>query len=257
MLAFNNAPWLAEPFASDVELAYQAQYYSSIANQVGSNYSSPNHFVRSNLTMAFMDEWDLGAEVEFDKTRKKDFGFESIAARFRKQFYNDIAGDPITLTFGVNARVVPRGRLSDPSTPYHDVFNLEGNLTFGKEWSNYYSWTYRTYGFFALGQANQGSPWIRLDYHGLGQINEKWIWDLFLSSYWGTGRTQDVNVPLFKGYYNINHQSIDLGAKISREFGIWGRLNLMVSGRVYARSYPRNAPTFEISYTYPFSFLAR
>lgn len=254
LFAFTEKPWIIEPYSSEAFLSYAYQYYPSIADQVGDKYASHNNFVQGDLSLAFLDNWDLEAELQLDATTKKDFGFESVGIQGRKGFLNDLAGDYLSLVLGGNVRIVPHGRLIDPSTPYHEVFNIEANVSIGREWNDYFEWYYKTWALIALGQANKGYPWIRADYHFQGKVKEVWEWDIFGIGYFGTGKENSIDLSTFKGYYNIAHRSIDLGLSLSYLFQYWGKMSLSGAYRVYAHAYPRAATTVTLSYTLPFCF---
>lgn len=251
--AFTEKPWLAEPYIAEASLSYAFQHYSSIADEVGAKTSSNDNFLWGDLSFSFMDNWDMQAELELDATTMKHFGFESFGLAARKVLLNDLRGDLVSLVVGGNMRAVPHGRLPDPSTPYHNVFNMEVNLCVGREWNDYFDWYYRTWGLIALGQANKGYPWIRTDYHLQGKVRDKWEWDAFLIGYFGTGNKRTIDLSTFMGYYNIAHQSIDIGLGGSYLLGIWGKISASGSYRVYAKAYPQHAGIFTISYTLPFS----
>jgi hypothetical protein len=253
--AFMEKPWISEPYSSEFFLSYAFQHYPSIANEVGVKTSSNDNFLVSDISFAFMDYWDLEAEIEFDETTAKNFGFESFGIQARKMLLNDLAGDLLTFSIGNNIRIVPHGRLIDPSTPYHNVFNIELNFSLGKEWNDYFDWFYRTWLLVGLGQANKGYPWIRFNYHFQGKVRDVWEWETFAIGYFGTAGKHAIDLKTFMGYYNIGHQSIDLGLGGSYLLGIWGKISLNGAYRVYAKAYPQNAITLTLSYTLPFSFL--
>jgi len=254
LFAFTDKPWFAEPYSSVGNFSYEFNYYPSIANQSGSKYSSANNYLQFDVSVAFFDDVDIEAEVEFDATKMKAFGFESIGVSARKGYLNDLQGDFISLALGGNLRIVPPNRLYDPSTPYHNVANLEVNLSLGKEWHDYFDWHYRSWAFFALGEANKGYPWVRFDYHLQGNVRNTMEWELFLLSYFGLGGHSTIDLETFKGYYNVEHQSIDLGLTGSYVLGIWGKISLSCAYRVFAKSYPQYSTSAILTYTFPFSF---
>ena len=166
---------------------------------------------------------------------------------------DDISGDRVSLTIGLNIRGAPHHFLTDVSTPYASEFNLELTGSIGKEWSQEGMWTMRTYGFATVGMGNRGYPWTR----------ELFVWQynwqdthrvsLFAEGDFGFGNKQHVNVKHFNGWAKVQHQSIDLGFAYGYKFGVYGLLTASYAYRVFAHNFPEHVNFFTLSYCIPFS----
>jgi hypothetical protein len=147
-----------------------------------------------------------------------------------------------------------RHSLKDPSCPYHSDINGELNLAVGKEWTSDNYWGFRTFGYGAGGLANHGSGWLLYLVSIQTNIQNRHRFSIFNEGYFGFGRKETLNIDRFHGYGSIHHQSLDVGAKYSYVFPVWGHLTFMYTRRVYAKLFPERANFFTVSYTLPFLF---
>ena len=145
--------------------------------------------------------------------------------------------------------------LRDVSCPYASYFNAELTTALGREWSKEGFWTSRTYGFAALGMANQGAPWLR----ALGAWEVNWTdrhrLMLGFQGYFGFGGKKHVDVEHFHGWSHVHHQSIDLGIGYAYHTLIGGTIGFNYAHRVFAKSFPQNVNFFTFFYCLPFSLL--
>lgn len=250
--ALEKEPWLYSPyhFYGITSLGYN--YFTKI------NQGDPYNFRSNNVTwdislLAPFVGWDAQLEMEFWRTHIKNFGFESIAFQARKQFWDDVIGDPVSLTGSIHVRFVPDSRLEDVVTPYHGIANFEVGASVGKEFTKDFRWAERAYFFAALGQADNGSPWVRFSLNG-SITARNFIAEAVARGYFGTGGRQIVNVRHFHSYAHLAHRSIDLGLKLAYKFLVWGKLEFSYFLRVYAHSYPLDYQAFILTYSYPFGF---
>ncbi|MCI5052879.1 MAG: hypothetical protein MRY21_07085 [Simkaniaceae bacterium] len=254
VFALVELPWLTEPYLFHFRPAVEVGYYPSIESR-GAQIDSSNTLERAefNLGVAFMSNIDVQAELELYHSQRLNFNFQSFATSVRMQFLDDIAGDPVSLTAGVDYRVVPFWRLKDPGVPYHFVSNFQLNSAVGKEISRGDYWIFRTYGVAAIGMANKGYPWFRLDLNAGANFANRHRLDLDLKTYIGFGYVQAIDVNTFDGYYDIAHRSIDAQIAYRYHFQIYGTLSLEGLYRIYAHSYPSDYRAVIIRYDYPFS----
>lgn len=252
--AFETKPWFYSLFDFQAKAEYAFQYFPSVDNGINpAHYSSSNNFVRLGILLPFLPTWEAEAELELNSTRKYSFSFESFGLAARKQILSDIVGDPVSLAVGGSLILTSGQRLFDVVTPYHNLANFELGVSVGKEFSDQTDWYARVYGYGALGQANRGSPWIKLLLKGQTKFYENYLFSAFLDGYFGLGNRKVVNIALFDSYARISHRSVDLGVAMSYLFDIWGKLTAQYAFRVYAASYPRYAGTVTLSYQLPWS----
>lgn len=253
---FEQKPWLGDFLQFHFIPSFTYRYYPTVDRGFNpTSYSSNDKFTRLNLAACFLPSWDAQADIEFAATRRQTLGTQSGAIQVRYQWLNDIGGDAVSWTTGLNFRAVSRRSLKDVSCIYHDRFNFELINSVGKEFATGANWLFRTFGFLGVGQANKGRPWVRGILSLEGHFIPKHRLQAFAEGYFGFGKRRFVNVRLFDGYANIFHQSIDVGLAyyymISKQ---WGTISISYSYRPFAKAFPKNAQTAMITYDFPFSF---
>jgi len=260
LIALPIEPWLGNVWQFEFRPAYTYSHFNKVENaKKPLKHSSNDQFLRFGLGVVPMlglvspPDWGVDLEIEFADTPRQNFGFQSAALLLRKQWLDDIVGDPISLTTGISLRGVSHKSLRDISCPYHSYANIEFNAAAGKEWSHAAFWTWRTFAFAALGMANRGYPWGRAVLSFQGNHLNHFQYELFTEGYMGFGPQRVVNINHFFGYAKIKHRSIDVGFNLRYLFDIWGSLNFTYSYRVFARSFPAHANFFTLWYQLPFS----
>lgn len=252
--ALETQPWLGNKYEFDFETAFIYSRWRTVegaATQLGGVSNNYDLF----LDLGFTPEanCDFRAELEFADTRQMNFNWRSVAIQGRYQWLDDISGDVVSLTTGLNLRGVPDRALRDVACPYASNANLEFTASVGKEWSTDGAWKMRTYGYATIGMANKGYPWT----HEMAvfQYNWKNTHALFLYAlgYFGFGNEQHVHVHHFDGWGNVQHQSIDLGFTYRYKFNVWGTLSLFYAYRVFAHNYPEHVNFVGVAYRIPFS----
>lgn len=255
IFSFEQKPWLGDFLEFHLIPSFTYRYYPNVSRSFNpTSYSSNDKFTRIDLDVCFLPSWDAQVGIEFAATRKQTLGTQSGALQVRYQWFNDIAGDAISWTTGLNIRGVSRRSLKDVSCVYHDRWNFELVNAIGKEFATNANWLFRTFGFLGVGQANKGRPWVR----GIASFEAHFIpkhrLQAYAEGYFGFGKTRRVNIRAFDGYANIFHQSVDVGLAyyylINRQ---WGTISLSYSYRVLAKAFPKNAQTATIAYNFPFS----
>ncbi len=252
--SLETRPW----FDSVCEFSFATEYTYSRYHHVQDasvqlTHPSNDQLLRLNLGFTPSEIWDIQAEIEFVDTPRQRFSYRSAAIQARILWFNDIVGDPVSWTTGLNIREVSDKSLSDVSCPYHAMVDFELTTAIGKEWSKGPDWTSRTWGNIGLGTANEGSPWLR----GLWVFQKNWSNRhraiVFAHGYFGFGTKQRVNVDHFNGWAKFHHQSIDLGLGYQYHFDLWGDITLSYARRIYAHSFPEHVNFFTIAYEVPFS----
>ena len=252
--ALEMKPWLGDFLEFQFETAYTYSNYSKVNNACQQLCSTSNdQFLDFGLVLPAWPTISVDMGLQFADTPRQPFGYRTYAIQARYEFLDDIQGDPVSLVASFNYRNVADISLHDVSCPYHGKNNFEVNLSIGKEWDKGPWWIYRVFGFFALGIANQGSPWTTGVVSFQGNIPDHQRWRVYANSYIGYGTQKMVNINCFDGYGHIQHRSIDLGAGYSYIFGVWGMLSLDYERRVYAHSFPENVNYLTLSYCLPFS----
>jgi hypothetical protein len=201
----------------------------------------------------FLEKMVGELELEIAKTPPIS-GLRNINLQGKFFIWDDLSGDPLSASIGINVRYVRPSFLQQPLTPYHGPWDFFINGALGKEWSREIYFISRLFGFLSLGQASRGSPWSQL-----GLVNE-WNWrdrhrlQGSLLTYLGWGAHSLRNLSHFSGYNSIAHRSIDLSLRYTFLWKIWGMLSVEGGYRVYARFFPENFYWCSLSYTLPFTF---
>ena len=248
-------PWFYPPYQVHMGTDFGVSRFSDVNhgfNPIG--YSSTNIGWNLYALVPFSSTLDGQGEVNFLGTRKKNFNLETFALQVRKQFLDDVEGDFVSLCWGFSYRYVPRVRLTDVATPYHNVSNFELFASLGKEFSRDFEWFLRTFLWAAAGQANTGYPWGRYNFSVKGKAYANYIIGVGSEGYFGAGGEKTINVNQFHSYAKIKHRSVDVYAQFGYYSSIWGAITFKYACRPYARSFPSDNNAFLLTYDYPFSF---
>jgi len=255
MWALEVEPWLGNLWEFQFVPSYTYYRIPSVENgrpQLAA--PSNDHLITLGMGAAFTPTSAFDVEAEFADTPVQSMGYRSAAFQYRCEWTNDCAGDLATWTTGASIRGVSRHSLKDISCPYASDLNFELNGALGKQWDHGPSWGVRAFGWAAVGLANHGSPWTRFLLSLDGTQWRQHRYGLFFLGYFGFGAKTVVPTDHFHGWSSIRHQSLDVGAKYSYIFEVWGTITAAYTRRVYAQSYPQDVNFFTVSYSLPFSF---
>ncbi len=262
LYAFEEAPWFGNLWEFKADFDYQFSHYSEIEGSINTGKKSSNDslvtlglgaYFGSVLSDEIQPSWNGQLELEIAKTTDRDLNARSLGLMVRKLLLDDIAGDAVSLDIGVSVRYVPKSTLNDPSNPYHGSGNFELSVAVGKEISRGNEWLIHPYALTAFGFSGRKSCWNRTDLVARINCSETFDLELAAKGYFGLGGGAAVNLATFDGWSGIKHRSIDLALTGSYKVPYAGSINLGVSRRIYAVSYPDNAYAVNLSYTLPFS----
>lgn len=248
------APWFGEVYQFYFRGSYAYSYFSSFQNAAPPLSSSYHANVAAlSLEVSPSPRFDVDVDVEFAATTQMSPNFRSAAVQARYSFLDDIVGDPLSVCVGGSVRATLGSSLRDITCPSHGYADFEVAASLGKEWDPSTSWQLRTWGYMGLGQATQGSPWVRgivgLDFH----ILEKHFLEFLGMGICGYGRRVHVDVEDFFGYGRVRERAIDVACRYGRRLGVFGTLYVSYMRRVLAKSAPSHVNTFQVAYTLPFS----
>jgi hypothetical protein len=254
VFALQTKPWLGNQYEFDFDAAFTYSRYRKVQN-ASRQLKSPSNDYNLFFNLGFTPRYDIDVRTEFElaDTPRQSFNWRSVALQARYQWLNDIAGDPISVTTGLNFRAVPGHSLRDVSCPYASYANYELTLSLGKEWSKGGDWIMRTYGYVTAGIANHGSPWTHQIFTWQFNWQDTHALFLFALGDFGFGHKQHVDVRHFNGWGKFQHQSIDLGVAYHYCFQIWGTLRVAYAYRVFAHNFPERVSFVTVAYYLPFS----
>ncbi len=254
LYSLNTQPWYDDIWEFTFAPSYTYDYFSRVQNgrpqlETGLN----NHLLVFDLAFSPSPLWEVDGGIEFADTSSQKTSFRSGALQIRYLWLDDVTGDPVSLTTGVNFRAVSPRSLKDLNTPYHAEFDFEFNASLGREWSRRTLWYLRAYAFASGGIGNRGFPWLCFLGKIEGNIKKAHRLGTFAEGYFGFGDKNTVNTKHFNGYGLIRHRSIDLGGEYTYIFPVSGRLSFSYTHRLYAHAFPQAVKFFTIKYLFPFS----
>lgn len=254
--SLETKPWLGTPYEFVFDSAFTYSRYSKVQGASKQLKSPSNDYdVLFDFGVAASPRWDFQGELELAETPRQPFNVRSGAIQARFQPWDDISGDPLSCTIGMNFRMVTNHSRRDVSSPYAGNYNFEVTGALGKEWSEGGFWTSRAYAFASVGIAERGLPWTRALLVWQKNIADTHRFTLFSTGLFGFGQKQHVNVRHFQGWGNFHHQSIDVGGSYGYHFGTYGTLSVSYAYRVFARDFPERVNFATISYDIPFSII--
>lgn len=246
------APWTGELYEFQIEGLWQWSDYSNVANSTR-HYGSTDQLAQLDLSVTPMENWDITAEAEFFLTTRVNWTARSYAVGIKKQFLNDLIGDPFAFSVLGKIRYVPSQSLDQISSPYSAPMNYSLGASLGKEWSSEGSWRVHIIGYAELGCGSQGAPW---NYDKallavlLGEAHE---FSASIDAYLGFGGKDTVNPSDFFGWGKYNHRSSDVKITYTKHLKIWGEWGVSYINRIYAFCYPDDYWAVEAFYRLPFS----
>ncbi len=252
--ALEAQPWFGDVFEFHFLGSYAYSYFNTVQNgfpQLTQPFNS--HVGSLALDFSPSPEWSIDTELRFAATTAMPFNFRSGAIQARYLWLDDIIGDPISLATGISTRLTNQASLRDVSCMSHSIADFEVHFSLGKEFDASESWRFRTWGFGAVGHANQGSPWVRAIVAVETNIDDEHKLAVYAEGMNGYGRHTHVNTDHFNGYARIRQKSIDIGFRYGYRIGVWGTLRAEYARRVLAKSCPQVVNTFVFSYLLPFS----
>lgn len=254
MYSLDESPWFGDvyEFATKTDLSCSYYRYIDQAKEQPS-YTYRSYLTKETLSFTASEALAFELEVELARTPYQLYGFRSSALAARYRLLDDVAGGFLSLVLGGNMRAVGGRSVRDVNSPYSSYLNTEVMASLGKEFTKDKDWKTKGYLVGALGLANHGSIWNRLEMVYEGKVLSAQVMQAFMSGYFGYGPKNQVNISDFHGWGQIAHRSLDIGLQYRYCFSLWGDLALSYAYRVFAKSYPQNQQTIQISYMLPFS----
>ncbi|MCB1180805.1 MAG: hypothetical protein KDK55_02115 [Chlamydiia bacterium] len=249
-LSPNLSPWMGNLWEFKCHTSYSCQHYHSISTPSHSILSpSYDHVVDFGLSLSFWPYYDGEMELLLARTHQNSFSFEATRGTLRYSFYDENQGDYFNLVGG-GIITLPSGHfLDDPSVAFHGDVNGEVFWTIGKEYACAKGWI-----ALGLGTSNRGK-FINHGWYftrGAIEVNSCHLWQfgLFYDLFYAMGG--DSFREPFDGYAGIDHQSIDLGGYIKKQFCFWGVCGINYTYRLHARNFPEKVNVLTLQIEIPF-----
>lgn len=249
--ATDYKPW----FGRVLELDLSADCLMQAFTYVDSHNSPGKHpefdvFIDLDASLAVWESIAAEIEIIAAETRHQSFGMDAIKLTGRYRFFNDIVGDPASLSTGITLSAIFPAVRRNIATFDHGGIAAECHLAVGKEWSCMQFWTSRAWTVFAVGVADVGSPWLRCNLAWEHNWWERHQLELFADTIMGLGRNH-LNLHNFHGYGSVRYETIDLGARYRFQFDNGIALSLGYGYRVYGRNCPLDASLIFLKALYP------
>lgn len=251
--AIDYRPWIGNYYEFEFKssLLYQTYPFVAVDSKLKKNNGN-DFFLGGSLSNAIAPNFSLEVELVGARTRKQCWGVDHLNFSGKLVLLDDIVGDPITFTTGLNLIQTFDEASKDISSFHHSHEEAEFFVAFGSEtaWIEE-EWAKRWWALAGIGVGNQGSPWL----HGMAGYEVRICKEhelLFqLNSLWGLGKNT-IKIHDFKGYGPIQHQSIDLGLRYTYLIEFFGQTSLEYSYRIFARNFPARAHQVTLSLLYTF-----
>lgn len=232
-------PWLGNFYEFEWRSSLRFQEYAWLSTDARlKKYRSHDVFLNASLSNALPDP-EIGAEIEIVQggTKKQKGGIDQVKITGRYLWLDDVAGDPLSVIFGLSYIQAFQRSLKDVSSFHHGLYNGEVFCSIGKETPLERLWGARWWVVGAIGVAEQGSPWMRIDLNYEKRIKDHHELAAFLRTLWGLGHKR-LRLHDFRGYGPIQHQSIDLGLRYTYVIEFYGNASIEYSFRPYAQNFP-------------------
>lgn len=249
LFAVDLKPWFSPSFEFEPKAAYTYSQYTHVNSFP---YNSHDQFFNLSLGFTYFTT-NLQLEFQTAQTRAVNFGPDFFMTTGRKLLLDDVSGqDPVSLAVGLSLVFPWAQSLADPSCFHHSKIDGELFLSVGKELSCGPFWDWRFYNVCGFGTGIKGSPWIRdllaieKNFYNVHCVQLK------LHFLKGFGNSGIASLVPFGGYYNINHNSLDLLLGYSYTLFPYATLSLDYTQRIYSWNAPKNIHAGTISLLFPF-----
>jgi hypothetical protein len=252
-------PWLGNfgelEWRSDMRFQ---TYHHLLEGDKARPYASDDLFLETGLGTTI---FNFGLEVEaIGANTRRQSGIDQIKATIRYNWFNDVAGDPLSLMTGFSFDQCSVDALHDPSSFHHGRAEAECFVSMGKEFAyDFYddllydaAWSSRVWAMGAIGASpDKGSPWCRATLAYEKRFLQKHQLKLFVNGLYGYGG-RNLDLDDFHGYGPLRHESVNVGFRYSYLIDLFGTASLEYSNRVYARNFPANVSQIMLQVLYPF-----
>lgn len=245
-------PWIGTYFEFEWRTALRCQKFHFLACPDSlRSYRSNDLFLNTSLSVAVKPQFSIEAEAVAASTRRQSGGIDHIRINGRYVFLDDIAGDPLTVTFGAGLIQGFNRSYKDKGAFHHGHSEAEIFLSAGKERTEGMRWISRWWGMLGIGCAERGSPWIRFNASFAQRFKKKHELEIFAHTLWGLGH-KNLHPSHFGGYGPVQHQSVDLGFAYRYLIDFFGNVAIEYSKRVHVRNFPADAYQLRLSMLYTF-----
>ncbi len=247
-------PWFGDRQELEFRCSYRYQNYSRVNSDAETDkYSSDDSILQASLSTACIAYCSLEVELEGARTTHHSIFPNSVGLMLRCLWWDDIVGDPFSVTTGLGVFYHSRNALRDLSMPFHGDVEVEGHVSIGKEYTQGRYWVTRWWMMGRYGLGNKGLPWVGGSFTFECNSVDQHQGGIFVDCLHGLGDRKLVVGDAHRGYGSINHQSVDGGIRYRYVFTNDSMVTIQYTRRIHARSMPKDVDMFTIAYYLPFS----
>jgi hypothetical protein len=253
--AIDRSPWPGNLLEFDGEISQEHTHSDKLATKRGTKHKDlRNNITRLSIMATPLPDWSGELEASFNKSQKYSYALDAIKVSVRKQWFNDIAGDRVSLTTGVVLASPYSKHLHDLSSDNHGNLEGEFNVGIGKEFLIEDTSYNRAWTVVYVGHALEGSPWLGASFHVERILADTHFFQLFLNAEKGYGHKKLTKHTDFKSWSRMDYQYEDIGFRYTYQMEGYGNIYGLISKRIHARFCPKNTTAVEIGLIIPFSF---
>lgn len=252
-------PWFGNEYEAQLRASLLCQNYNVIAagNHKDLKYHSHDAFM--NLSAAFpLNQYCGEFAATAACTHHQRRHWDNFRFTGKYQWLDESQGAPFSSLVAIIVGEALSRALHDISSFHHGHLEGEVDLSFGQRYGMGCSnedYLFAWWGCLGIGTADQGSPWYRGDAAFEYHFDNSQAVRCFVNTLWGAGH-KNIRKRHFKGYGDINHKSVDVGARYVYNAHCWGTVSLQYARRVYAHNFPKNVNLFLVEYCYPYGLQA-
>jgi len=113
-----------------------------------------------DFSLALDRDLQIDFDVEVAETDRQTFLYNTFDLSFSKLLMNDLIGDPFSLMLSFKMSNNGGDAVAEPALLHFGEWEWRAIVALGKEWTRFYDWWFRLSGYFSLGIANRGTPWL-------------------------------------------------------------------------------------------------
>ncbi|MCH1430553.1 MAG: hypothetical protein L7U87_07340 [Chlamydiales bacterium] len=253
--ALQTAPWFGNDKEFELRLGQRYQQAKKLPLKYKDNDDKREHFVsKVSLAISPISTWSSEIEVNLAEVKDRDsFSLSNTKLSARRLLYNDLVGDPASLTVGFSCCFPKMKNLTDAfDVPYSDV-NGELHASIGREIAHRSSYSSRFYALLAYGVKSRGPSWGRLKLNYEKNFRDKHRLEVFTHACSSLGRgdrlaSYSSDRQFAQGHFHF----IDAGVVLHNVVDFVGEWSLSFKRRIHAKYLPSQSYEVSLALMIPF-----
>lgn len=241
-------PFLGNDMEFDFAPYYTVRHFDEVE---GCKAHEWTHLLGASFSVTNAPSWFFYSQANMAKTSRMAFGFDQWLGFINYKWFNDIAGDRLTLTTGVQLAINSRRSVQDFALYHSGEWEFEIHSAIGKEYACGPNWLFRGWLDLSVGIANRGAPWLK----GLLALESHFYYAHYislLSRCWSGFGSHNIHCDNFRGYGSIGHNNFDVGAAYQYDAFCFGFFGLEFYYGIASHNYPENPLELTLFWRYTF-----